>query len=83
MVLEFFMFDVDVRVCAVVANKVDGMVHRRWIEEAVESLSSLGEGGRRWKDSDWGNSNIGERVFFAGTMPKNIAASVPERHLGL
>lgn len=73
MALGYALFDPNVRLGAVVTNKVGGPVHVAWIAEAVEM-----EGNKRLKDV-----GTGEPVLFAGALPQDMSAAVPERHLGL
>ncbi len=66
----------QMRMGAVVVNRVGGEVHVDWIRDAVEY-----EGGREGgllKDA-----GTGKAVIFAGALPQDKSIAVPERHMGL
>ncbi|KAJ3121792.1 hypothetical protein HK098_003395 [Nowakowskiella sp. JEL0407] len=63
----FVEFDKELRVEAVIFNRVGGDVHTAWLREAVES-------------SVVGSSSA---VKILGGIPKSDHVAVPERHLGL
>jgi len=73
MALGYGIFDDAMRLGAVVVNKVGGPVHIQWIKEALELA-----GAARLKDI-----GTGLPVHFAGALPRDTSASIPERHLGL
>jgi len=75
MALGYTLLDENMRMGAVIVNKVGGRVHRQWIKESIEKE---GEGDGRLKDV-----GTGRPVMFAGALPNDMAASMPERHLGL
>jgi len=76
MVLGYTVFDGGMRMGAVVVNRVGGRVHVDWIREAVE-FEGEKEGGLL-KDV-----GTGDKVLFAGALPKDGSVAVPERYLGL
>eukprot|EP00979_Chaetoceros_neogracilis_P007814 scaffold1682_cov188-Chaetoceros_neogracile.AAC.1 len=71
MALGYGIFDDAMRLGAVVVNKVGGPVHIQWIKEALELA-----GAARLKDI-----GTGLPVHFAGALPRDTSASIPERHL--
>eukprot|EP00957_Ditylum_brightwellii_P147288 11215324-Ditylum_brightwellii.AAC.1 len=75
MAFGYTLYDADVRLSAVVVNKVGGCAHIQWLREAIEI--SLRE---RLTDVTVG---VEKNVCFAGAMPNDAAATIPERHLGL
>ena len=74
MALGYTLYDPEMRLGAVITNKVGGKVHIQWIAEA---LQLEGEKGRL---KDVGTN---QPVYFAGALPNDTSASIPERHLGL
>lgn len=76
MALGYTLMDAEVRVGAVVANRVGGVAHKQWIREAVEHEGR--EDGGQLKDC-----GTGKAVMFAGAVPNDSCAKAPERYLGL
>jgi cobyrinic acid a,c-diamide synthase len=76
MALGYTILDKDMRMGAVVVNRVGGKNHINWIRDAVEH-----EGTK--KDGLLKDVYTGEAVLFAGALPKDGSVAVPERHLGL
>jgi len=74
MALGYAIFDGEMRLGGVVANKVGGPVHIQWIREAIELE------GKKGRLKDIGTD---EPSSFLGALPNDLLAAVPERHLGL
>ena len=76
MALGYTVLDKEMRMGAVVVNRVGGKVHIDWIRDAVEHEGT--KIGGLLKDV-----GTGEAVLFAGALPQDGSVAVPERHLGL
>eukprot|EP01138_Halocafeteria_seosinensis_P010700 gb/GECG01010927.1/.p1 GENE.gb/GECG01010927.1/~~gb/GECG01010927.1/.p1 ORF type:complete len:1297 (+),score=152.79 gb/GECG01010927.1/:1-3891(+) len=72
MVMGYLQLDPEMRLGAVIVNKVNGVRHIDWIGEALNSHKD------RLRDSA-----TGRPVLFAGAMPQDQQAHISERHLGL
>ncbi|KAJ1554236.1 hypothetical protein HK096_004453, partial [Nowakowskiella sp. JEL0078] len=70
MLKGFIDFDQEVRVEAVVFNRVGGEIHTQWLRDAVEKLYPPEE-------------VLHHSVKILGGLPKSADITIPERHLGL
>lgn len=72
MVLGYLMLDEELRLSAVVVNKVSGKQHIEWIKQALKTHRD------RLVDVQ-----TQQPILFAGAMPQDRMLAIPERHMGL